>query len=72
MTFEKYWSLLLEKNPNLNNDVISIKITGLKSMLQQSYDKGFDSCTNNKQNLHEQKSIYDNDVNGFKSMLGIK
>lgn len=45
MTAEEYWKALCAKNPALaNREVVTIKVSGLKAMVKQAHDKGFEAC----------------------------
>lgn len=45
MNAEEYWKALCAKNPALaEREVVTLKVTGLKAMVKQAHDKGFEHC----------------------------
>ncbi len=54
MTFEEYWKARCEKNPALaNRDVVKLKTSGIKAMIKQAHEKGFEHCTETRKQLME-------------------
>lgn len=50
MEVEEYIRLLMEKNPALNkadDEVVSLKARGLRAIIRQAYQKGFEAATPN-------------------------
>lgn len=45
MNAEEYWQALCAKNPALaKREVVTIKVSGLKAMVKQAHEKGFEAC----------------------------
>ena len=48
MTFEALYLIVLEKNPNLQNDAITITPENFKKALHIAYDQGYEEGENSK------------------------
>lgn len=69
MEFKEYWERLLEHNPKLNNDTFTLKQSGLKNMLEQSYNKGHIQGVETTTRIWKASDTIGGD-NIFKNMFG--